>query len=61
MIHGILFLYQRDENLLDANGFTELSMDQMEKLINIKLVLLLSVFHKLKALTTLKPSPLLPK
>ena len=61
MIHGILFPFQRDENLLDANRFTEPSMDQMEKLINIKLVLLLRVFHKLKALTILKPSPLLPK
>ena len=29
----------------------------MEKWINIKLVLLLKDFHKLKALTILKPSP----
>eukprot|EP00253_Pinus_taeda_P002495 PITA_02495 len=49
MIHGILFLYQRDENLLDANWFTEPSMDQMGKLINIKLVLLLRVFHNAEA------------
>ena len=35
------------------------SLDQMEKWIDIKLVLSLKDFHKLKALTILKPSPLL--
>jgi len=31
------------------------------KVVNINLILLLSVFHKLKALAILKPSALLPK
>ena len=60
-ILGILFLFQREENLLDANGFIEQSLDQMEKWINIKFILFLNDFHKLKALNILKPSPLFPK
>jgi len=61
MIHEILFLSQRDENLLDANRFKKPSVDQMEKFIIINLILLLRVFYKLKALSILKPSPLFPK
>ena len=61
MIHGIFFLFQREENLLDVNASTEPSLDHMENLINIKLVLFLRAFHKFKSLTILKPSPLFPK
>ena len=40
--------------------FIEQILDQMEKWINIKLVLLLNDFHNLRTLTTLKPCPLFP-
>ena len=53
MILRILFLFQKEENLSYADGFTKESLDQMEKWIDIKLVLLLKDFHKLKALTIL--------
>ena len=42
-------------------GFTKQSLDQMENWIDIKLFLSLKDFEKLKELTILKPSPLLPK
>ena len=61
MILGIFFLFQKEENLSDADGFTKQSLDKMEKWIDIKLVLLLKDFDKLKALNILKTSPLLPK
>ena len=61
MILGILFLFQREENLSDENGFTKPSLDHMEKWINIKLILFLNDFRKLKALTIMKHYPLFPK
>jgi hypothetical protein len=36
-ILGILYLFQKEENLLDVNGSTELSMHQMEVLKDTKL------------------------
>jgi hypothetical protein len=36
-ILGILYLFQKEENLLDANGSTELSMHQMEVLKDTRL------------------------
>ena len=48
-ILGIFFLFQKEENLSDEDGFTKPSLDQMEKWIDINLVLLLKDFHKFKA------------
>ena len=36
MIFGILFLFQKEENLSDVNGSTELSMHQMEVLKDLR-------------------------
>jgi hypothetical protein len=36
-ILGILYLFQKEENLLDENGSTELSMHQMEVLKDTRL------------------------
>ena len=37
MILGILYLFQKEENLLDENGYTELSIHHMEVLKDTRL------------------------
>ena len=54
MIHGILFLFQRDENLLDANGFIEPSMDQMEKVDEHKSHLVDKGFSQIEGIDYIK-------
>ena len=55
MILGILYLFQKEENLLDENGSIELSMHQMEVLKDTRLDYFPKDFSKLKELTIMKP------
>jgi hypothetical protein len=50
MILGILYLFQKEENLSDVNGCIELSMHQMEVLKDIRLWLVAKGFSQVEGI-----------